>query len=157
MKKINDFLPFVEEIVNNLIKDINNYNISFKEAEERVVEITNKIGNLIMENIVDGLEEPTTENVLHLKEGTARYRGTDEKVITDRFGEKLIIPRRRYYIKEIKEGYCPLDEKMGLDMCRSFSPLMTYLFSFFGGSDAYAPGSIPILDFYHASEHLADF
>lgn len=141
MNKINDFLPFAEKIVNSLIKDFNDQKITFKEAEEEVVKIANKIGHLIMEHIVDGLIEPTTENVIHLNKGTARYRGTDDKVIIDRFGEKLKISRRRYYIEETREGYHPLDEKMGLDMCRSYSPLMTYLFAFFGGSDAYGPGA----------------
>ena len=57
--------------------------------------------------------------------------------IRNRFGEEIVKKRRTYYVPEHGEGYYPLDEKLGMNVCSRFSPLMTYLLSFFGGCEAY--------------------
>ncbi len=59
----------------------------------------------------------------------------------NRFGEKITRRRRRYAIEGESKGYYPLDEKLGLDQCGYFSPLMTYLIAFFGGCEAYVPAA----------------
>ena len=55
--------------------------------------------------------------------------------------KRLFLNRRRYKIEGEAGGYYPLDEKLGLDVCKGFSPLMTYLISFLGGSESYGVGA----------------
>jgi hypothetical protein len=47
------------------------------------------------------------------------------------------LPRRCYKHRDGPGGWSPMDEKLGLDRCLGFSPLMSYLLSSFGGSEAF--------------------
>ena len=60
---------------------------------------------------------------------------------TFRFGQEIIRSRRCYTVEGQLTGYYPLDEKLGMDKCRGFSSLMTYLQSFFGACEAYDPAA----------------
>lgn len=71
----------------------------------------------------------------------AVYRQMENLRIWNRFGEEIVKNRRTYYVPKEKAGYYPLDEKLGMNVCSGFSPLMTYLLSFFGGCAAYGEGA----------------
>lgn len=56
-----------------------------------------------------------------------------------RFGDVIVRNRRTYKIEGESGCFNPLDEKLGMNLCGMYSPLMTYLESFFGGSEAFSP------------------
>lgn len=94
----------------------------------------------MIEEVVEKVSEPTRENRIYVDAKPARYRDTANLRLITRFGNEVVRKRRRYYI-EGEGGYCPLDEKLGVDECAGFSSLMTYLQALFGGSEAYATGA----------------
>ncbi len=53
----------------------------------------------------------------------------------------MVLPRRCYKFRDGEGGWSPLEEKLGLDRCLGYSPLMSYLLTCFGGSEAYARGA----------------
>ena len=65
----------------------------------------------------------------------------DNLRIRNRFGDEIVRRRRTYHIQGEKGVYCPLDEKLGMDFCSRYSPLMTYLLSFFGSCEPYGPAA----------------
>jgi len=92
---------------------------------------------MMLEEVVHSVTEPTIENRLEVEGKAARYKDTQNMRFKNRFGKEIIRKRRRYSVEGEDRSYFPLDEKLGLDQCRGFSPLMTYLMSFFGGCEPY--------------------
>ena len=90
---------------------------------------------------MQGLQEPTVENSLRVGERTAVYSGKRNLRFLNRFGGEVILPRRCYKFRDDGGGWTPLDEKLGLDRCLGYSPLMSYLLSSFGGSEAFGRGA----------------
>lgn len=137
MKNLNDFLPLVEILVNELIEQIDLNGIGLKKAEERIVQFIYRIGHMMLEQVVHSVQEPTIENRLEVEGKVAIYKDMQNMRFKNRFGEEIVRKRRRYAIAGEATGYYPLDEKLGLEKYGGFSPLMTYLLTFFGGCEAY--------------------
>jgi hypothetical protein len=55
----------------------------------------------------------------------------------NRFGGTTVLARRCYKFRDGQGGWSPLEEKLGLDRCLGYSPLMSYLLASLGGSEAY--------------------
>jgi hypothetical protein len=140
VKSMADCAPLARELVNRLIDELQLGRVSMKEVEEKVVEFVYRLGALMVEEVVEKIDEPTQENTIYVDGKLARYRETANLRLITRFGSQVERRRRRYYI-EGQGGYCPLDEKLGVEGCAGFSPLMTYLQSLFGGSEAYGAAS----------------
>ena len=135
--KLEEYLPLTEILVNELIGQIDLGETSLKEAEEKIVEFVYRIGHMMLEEVVHSVTEPTIENRLVVEGKAARYKDTQNMRFKNRFGKEIIRKRRRYSVEGEDKSYFPLDEKLGLDQCRGFSPLMTYLMAFFGGCEPY--------------------
>jgi hypothetical protein len=61
---IKELLLSSEEIVNTLVKEINLSDISLKEAEERILQFVNRIGQIMTDGVVEKVKESTIENTL---------------------------------------------------------------------------------------------
>jgi hypothetical protein len=136
-----EFIPLAETLVNELSEQIEYDEINLIEAEKRILDFIYKIGHIILEKVIFKIKEPTTENKILLGEKEAVFRDMQNLRFKNRFGKEILRKRRAYKIKGVKGGYYPLDKKLGLDVCAGFSPLMTYLLSFFGSCDAYKPAA----------------
>jgi hypothetical protein len=124
-----------------LIGQLDAGQIGLKEAEEQIVSFVHRIGHLMLVETVEKVREPTTENKLKVEGKIALYKDRQNLRFKDRFGEVVVRRRRRYALEGSGEGYYPLDEKLGLDRCAGYSPLMTYLLSFFGACEPFDPAS----------------
>jgi hypothetical protein len=140
MKSMDDCAPLAGELVNCLAEELELRQSSLKEVEEKILQFVYRLGALMLEEVVEKISEPTQENTIYVEGKLARYRGTGSLRLITRFGSKLVRKRRRYYL-EGEGGYCPLDEKLGVQGCAGFSPLMSYLQALFGGSEAYSSGA----------------
>ena len=121
----------------HLGEGINHGEISLKQAEERILEHTNRIGQIMVDEVVEGLKEPVSENRVVVGEKVAVFDGVRSLRFINRFGGVTVKPRRCYKYLKHKGGYYPLDEKLGIDGCGGFSPLMTYLQALFGACESF--------------------
>ena len=141
MKTITDVVPLATNLVKELSTQINTGQTSLIKVEDILVDFINQFGHLLFSDIMHNVDEPVFENTLIVNDKKAYYQGQTNLHFIDRFGYEIIKPRRGYNFGEGGGGYYPLDEKLGMDKCRRFSPLMTYLQSFFGGAEPYASGA----------------
>jgi len=141
MNSIKEFLPLAELLVKELIDQIDTDTINLKKAEEKIVEFINRFGHYLFQEVTNNCQEPVIEDRVIVNEKKAKYHSMRNLRFIDRFGHEIIRSRRCYTIEGQSAGYYPLDEKLGMDKCRSFSPLMTYLQSFFGACEAYDPSA----------------
>lgn len=139
--KAEDLVQRCPEIVNELTEAIEYEGLGLKEAEERIVEFMNRIGDLMIRAVAERVKEPTVENRLFLDGQEARYVGMRNMRFRNRFGGETVRSRRCYRWVESKGCIHPLDEKLGVDKCYGFSPLMTYLQTLYGGSRPYEESS----------------
>lgn len=137
MKNLGEFSHVALALVNEWSENINQNKLSFMDIEQEITSFINKIGHLLLENVLNNLQEPVTENQLMVEGSRAIYKQNSNLRFKDRFGEIQAISRRGYYIPEKQQSYYPLDEKLGMDKCKKNSPLLTYLMAFFGGCDPY--------------------
>jgi hypothetical protein len=135
--KITDVLPFSQILVKELSEGLNVGRCTFEQVEERILQFINELGHVLEQEVLKGVQEPTVENSLRVGERTALYSGKRNRRFRNRFGGEVVLPRRCYKYRDGGGGWSPLDEKLGLDRCLGYSPLMSYLLSSFGGSEAF--------------------
>ena len=51
-----------EELVKQLAEGINHQGLNLKEAEQKILEHINRIGQIMVDEVVQQLKEPVTEN-----------------------------------------------------------------------------------------------
>ncbi len=130
------------ELVNTLVEGINSSGISLKKAEERILQFVNKIGQVMTDDVVKDIEEPSVENTLFVDGEVAKYHEMRSFRFINRFGGETVRLRRCYRYENRGGGYYPLDEKLGLDLCGGgFSPFLSYLQASYGSSDAFEESS----------------
>ena len=135
--ELREFILQSEEIIKQLGEGINHGEISLKQAEETILEHVNRIGQIMVDEVVEGLNEPVGENRVVVGEKVAVFDGVRNLRFINRFGGVTVKPRRCYKYLNHKGGYYPLDEKLGMDGCGGFSPLMTYLQALFGACESF--------------------
>ncbi len=126
-----------EEIVKQLGEGINGCEISLKEAEEKILEHINRLGQIMVDEVVGELRDPVFENRVVVDGEVAVFSGVRNLRFINRFGGQTVKARRCYKYLKKGGGYYPLDEKLGLDVCGGFSPLLTYLQVLFGASEPF--------------------
>jgi len=136
--EITEILPRSEVLVKELTEGLNTDTCTFEQVEQRILEFINEIGQSLEREVLQGVREPALENSLRVGERTVVYSGKRNRRFRNRFGGEVVLPRRCYKFRDGGGGYIPLDEKLGLDHCLGYSPLMSYLLSSFGGSEAFA-------------------
>ncbi len=134
--EIINILTRSQVLVKELAEGLNLDRCTFEQVEERILKFLYELGQGLEQEIVQGLQEPTIENSLRVGERTAVYAGERNLRFLNRFGGEVVLPRRCYKFRDGGGGWVPLDEKLGLDRCLGYSPLMSYLLSSFGGSEA---------------------
>jgi len=141
MKQLGEFLHVAEALVNELTAQLNADTKTLFEIEKEIVVFIHKIGNFLLTEVIEHVQEPALENTVWVEGKRAVYKQMENLRVRNRFGDDIVRKRRAYYIQEERSGYYPLDEKLGMDRCGRYSPLMTYLLSFFGGCEAYSPAA----------------
>jgi hypothetical protein len=124
-----------EKLVNVLVQMIDSQEGDFLSAEEEILTFVNKLGSLLEQEVLDRLQEPTQENRIVVEGNKAVYKGKRPLVFINRFGEKVRRERRTYANGE--GMYYPLDERLGLNRCCGYSPLMSYILALFGSQSPY--------------------
>jgi hypothetical protein len=142
MKTMEQLFQSAGILVNRLTHRIDEGILDFIEAEREVVQFVNTIGHLLVSEVVEGLREPCTENTMWVgaENRKAVYKKTAPLRFINRFGHEVTRNRRCYQVEGERGQYSPLDERLGLDKCGGYSPLMSFLLSLFGGSEPYAQG-----------------
>jgi hypothetical protein len=118
--ELREFILQSEEIIKQLGEGINHGEISLKQAEETILEHVNRIGQIMVDEVVEGLNEPVGENRVVVGEKVAVFDGVRNLRFINRFGGVTVKPRRCYKYLNHKGGYYPLDEKLGMDGCGGF-------------------------------------
>jgi hypothetical protein len=136
--EITEILRQSQILVKELGEGLNADRYTFEQVESRILKFINEFGQALEREVLQGVEEPTVENSLRVGERTAVYAGRRNRRFLNRFGGEVQLPRRCYKFRHGAGGWVPLDEKLGLDRCLGYSPLMSYLLSSFGGSEAFA-------------------
>ena len=139
--EITDVLPRSRVLVKELSEGFNGGLCSLEQIESRILSFVYELANTMEREVLAGLREPTQENSLRVGERTAVYAGMRNARFRNRFGGTVVLPRRCYKYREGGGGWSPLDEKLGLDRCLGYSPLMSYLLSSFGGSEPFGRAS----------------
>jgi hypothetical protein len=102
---IKELLLSSKELVNTLIEGINLSDISLKEAEERILEFVNKVGQVITDDLVKNIKEPTVENGLVVNGEVAKYHEMRRLRFINRFGGETVRLRRCYKYEKGGGGY----------------------------------------------------
>lgn len=137
MKELRELLTEAEVIVNRCIVDVDRGDSGLKEVEDRIVRFVNRIGSLLVDRVVQEVNDPVTENRVWVDGNRALYKGDTRLQFINRFGSTVRRKRRGYQVDGEEGRWHPLDEKLGLDLCCGYSPLMSYLLSLFGSGEAY--------------------
>ena len=138
--EITDILLRSQVLVKELAEGLNVGRCTFEKVEEQILRFIYELGQALEKEVLAGLQEPTVENSLRVGERTAVYSGMRNLRFRNRFGGMVVLARRCYKFRDAAGGWSPLEEKLGLDRCMGYSPLMSYLLSSVGGSEAFARG-----------------
>ena len=139
--EITDVLPRSQALIKELSEGLNGGQCSLQQTEERILSFVYELACTLERDVLAGLREPTQENSLRVGERTAVYAGRRNARFLNRFGGTVVLPRRCYKYREGGGGWNPLDEKLGLDRCLGYSPLMSYLLASFGASEPFGRAS----------------
>ena len=124
------------DLVKELQGRINDDGMDLQEAEAKILEMVNWIGDEMVQEVVAGLAEPTSANQITVGGEVAVFERVRNLRFINRFGEEVVHPRRCY--RDRSGGVAPLDVKLGIDGCFGYSPLMTYLICMLGADESYA-------------------
>jgi hypothetical protein len=134
-------LQQAEQTVNRVQAAVNAGSMSFAEGEREILRYTNGIGNLMTQEVLEGVREPTVENRLVVRGQVVVYEGMRNLRFINRFGGQTVRERRCYKYLESPGSYSPLDEKIRMEVCGGFSPLLSYLQTLHGATDAFEKSS----------------
>ena len=132
--KLQEFLPRSSDLVNELSEAIENQQIGMKEVEERILQFVNRIGDLMVQEVLEGVKKPLIEKRVWVEDEEAVFDQVRPLRFQNRFGGLTVRVRRCYKYLRRKGGYYPLDERLGLDKCGGFSPFLTFLQVLFGSA-----------------------
>ncbi len=60
--KLQQFVAQSGEVVNELSRAIENQDLGLKKVEERIQQFLNRIGDLMVQEVLDGVKDPFTKN-----------------------------------------------------------------------------------------------
>ena len=133
-----ELIAAAEGLVKELRGRINGGGMDLQEAEAKILEMVNWIGDAMVQEMVAGLDEPTSANQITVDGEVAAFERVRNLRFINRNGEEVVQPRRCYRYRNRSGGVAPLDVKLGIDGCFGFSPLMTYLICMLGADESYA-------------------
>ena len=94
--KSQELVPSAKRIVKELSRRLNAGQIGLQDAEQRIVEFVNWIGDLMVQAVVEGVAEPTRANRIIVDGEVAVFEQVRNLRFIDRFGEYVVRPRRCY-------------------------------------------------------------
>ena len=112
-----ELVPSAERIVKELPRRLNAGQIGLQDAEQRIVEFVNWVGDLMVQEVVEGVEEPTRANRTMVDGELAVFDQVRNLRFINRFGEHVVRPRRCYKFLNRPGGFAPLDAKLGIEGC----------------------------------------
>ena len=120
--QINEVLARCPLLVKELSEGLNAGQCSLEEVERRIVDLLNEVGHVMEEAVLSAVQEPTQENSLMVGERLAVYAGRRNLRFRNRFGGEVVLARRCYKFRDEQGGgWNPVDEKLGLDLCKGYS------------------------------------
>jgi len=125
------------KLVNELAEAIERQGVGLKEVEERILQFVNQVGDLLVQEVVERVDEPFTENRVWVEGQEAVFDQRRPLRFRNRFGGQTVKLRRCYKYLHRPGGYYPLDEKLGIDNCGGFSPFLTFLQVLLGSTRPY--------------------
>jgi hypothetical protein len=126
-----------QQLVKQLSEGINHRTIDLKQAEQQVLDHVNRIGQMLVDGVLEGIQEPVQENRVGVGGEVAVFDGVRNLRFINRFGGQTVKRRRCYKYVNKPGGWYPLDERLGLDRCVGYSPLMSYLLGLFGATESF--------------------
>ena len=135
--KSHELVTTAERIVKELSTRVSGGQIGLQDAEQRIVEFLNWVGDLMVQEVVEGVQEPTRANRIMVDGEVAVFEQVRNLRFINRFGEHVVRPRRCYKLLNQPGSFAPLDGKLGIEGCFGFSPLMTMLICMLGADEAY--------------------
>ena len=94
--KLQEFVAQSGEVVNELSRAIENQQMGLKEAEERIQQFINRIGDLMVQEVLEGVKDPFTENRVWVENEEAVFDQVRTLRFRNRFGG-ITEKRRRCY------------------------------------------------------------
>ena len=141
MKELAELFAEADVLVNRSILDLDRGALDLKDVEHRILEFVNRVGALLVDEVIQGVADPVTENCVWVEGHKAVYKGGTALSFINRFGTIVKSQRRGYRTQGGEGRWHPMDEKLGVHRCCGYSPLMTYLLSLFGSGEAFDPAS----------------
>ena len=71
--KLQQLVAQSADVVNELSKAIEDRQIGLKEVEERILQFVNNIGDLMVQEVIEGVKEPVTENRVWVEDEEAVF------------------------------------------------------------------------------------
>ena len=140
--RFSEVLARCPELVKELSEGLSSGACSLEEVERRVLSLLNELGQAMEEAVVSAVREPTQENSVIVGKRLAVYSGRRNLRFRNRFGGEVVVARRCYKFLDAEGGgWNPVDELLGLDRCKGYSPLMSYLIALFGASEPFDHGA----------------
>ena len=138
-----EVLRMAPELVKELGQSVDGGTMDLMENDERIQGYLNTLGTAMSQAVVEQVSEPTVENRLYVEGAEVVYEKNSPLSFISRWGQRVSVSRRRYkYVDpKVKGGWCPLDEKLGLDRCRGFAPSLSYLMTVFAVTDPFDESS----------------
>ena len=94
--KSHELVASAEQVVKELSRRVNKGQIGLQGAEQRIVEFVNWVGDLMLQEVVEGVEEPTRANRIIVDGEVAVFEQERNLRFINRFGEYVVRPRRCY-------------------------------------------------------------
>ena len=135
--KSQELVPTAQRIVKELSRGLNAGQIGLQDAEQKIVEFVNWVGDLMVQEVVEGVQEPTRANRLIVDGKVAVFDQVRNLRFINRFGEHVVRARRCYKFLDQPGSFAPLDAQLGIEECFGFSPLMTTLICLLGSDEAF--------------------
>ena len=135
--KSHELVTTAERIVKELSTRVNGGTMGLQDAEQEIVEFLNWVGDLMVQEVVDCVEEPTRANRIMVDGEVAVFEQVRNLRFINRFGEHVVRARRCYKFRNQPGSFAPLDAKLGIEGCFGFSPLMTMLICMLGADESY--------------------
>ncbi len=135
--KSQELVTSAERIVKELSARVNKGLIGLQDAEQEILQFVNWVGDLMAQEVVEGVAEPTRANRIIVDGEVAVFEQVRNLRFINRFGEYVVRPRRCYKFLNQPGSFAPLDAKLGIEGCFGFSPLMTMLICLLGAEEPF--------------------
>ena len=92
------------KLVNELSEAIERQGIGLKEVEERILSFVNQVGDLLVQEVVERVAEPFTENRVWVQGQEALFDQNRPLRFRNRFGGQTVRTRRCYKYRGARGG-----------------------------------------------------